>query len=243
MTGKLFIVGTPIGNLGDITLRAIETMKSVDLVLCEDTRMTRKLLSHYEIGTKTETLNAHATDAMIEKIVEKLEAGQRLAMVSDAGMPTISDPGNVLVHAVLKHLGTEAIEVVPGPSALDAAIARSGFPGHPMTFFGFPPMKKGRMTFFKDLQTHTDTVVFYESTHRLIKALSELTESLPPERLIAWCRELTKFHEETVRGTAVEVLAIAESNPEKTRGEHVIVIAPAHFTLEGRDHSRYTDEQ
>lgn len=242
MIGKLFIVGTPIGNLGDITFRAIDTLKAVGAILCEDTRVTRKLLSRYEITTKCEILNAHASDNAVTRIVERLGTGETLALVTDAGMPTISDPGNVLVHAVLKELGTQALEVIPGPSALDAAIARSGFPGHPMIFFGFPPMKKGRMTFFQELPKKPETLVMYESTHRIEKALGELAEALQSERLVAWCRELTKMHEETVRGTAAEVLAVAQANPEKLRGEHVIVIAPAGFTLEQKSHARYTDE-
>lgn len=242
MTGKLYVVGTPIGNLGDITFRGIDTLKSVDAVLCEDTRVTRKLLSRYEITTKCEILNAHASEHAVARIVERLGAGEMLALVTDAGMPTISDPGNVLVHAVLKELGSQAIEIVPGPSALDAAIARSGFPGHPMTFFGFPPMKKGRMTFFQELPNRLETIVFYESTHRIEKALGELAETMPPGRLIAWCRELTKMHEETIRGTATEVFAVARKQTEKLRGEHVIVIAPAGFTLEQKTHARYTGE-
>jgi 16S rRNA (cytidine1402-2'-O)-methyltransferase len=225
MLGKLFIVSTPIGNLGDITLRALETLKTVDLVLCEDTRMTRKLLSHYEIHSKTQTFNAHANQTAITNVVEAIGNGQNYALVSDAGTPCISDPGSILIDAILREHGSDAIEVIPGASALGAALVRSGFPGMPMSFMGFPPMKKGRNKFWTELATKTETVVVYESTHRIEKALGELSATIGT-RPIAWCRELTKIHEETIRGTAEELLAHLSLDPVKQKGEHVLVIAP-----------------
>lgn len=231
MPGTLYIVGTPIGNLGDITYRAVETLKKVSLVACEDTRVTRKLLSHFEIKTPTISYNAHANDAHTNKILETLLAGGDVALVSDAGMPTISDPGVMLVHLVyqkneeLLDLEVEPLRVesVPGPTALSSAISLSGISASNFTFLGFLPHKKGRQTILQKVAESTDTYVFYESPHRLKKALESLFE-FNPTRYVVVAKELTKIHEQVVRGTSQEVLEYFNENEDRVRGEFVVIV-------------------
>lgn len=227
--GKLSIVSTPIGNLGDITLRALEVLKNSDMILCEDTRHTAKLLSHFEIKKHLRSFHAHSTDNETAKILELVEEGKHLALVTDAGTPGISDPGTILISQVLEAYGSEALEIIPGPSALTAGIARSGIPTHQFRFLGFAPAKKGRQTFFADIASNPDATVFYESSHKIEKTIAELVKVLDPERIIALCRELTKMHEETIRGTAEQVQETLASDANKLRGEHVIIVAPSDF--------------
>ncbi|MFT5359695.1 MAG: 16S rRNA (cytidine1402-2'-O)-methyltransferase [Candidatus Paceibacteria bacterium] len=228
MTGTLYIVGTPIGNLGDITYRAVETLKKVSIVACEDTRVTRKLLSHFEISVPTISYNAHATDKNTNKIIDTLIAGDDIALVSDAGMPTISDPGVMLVHLIYnRNDGLEEdeqikIESIPGPTALSSAISLSGISAAKFTFLGFIPHKKGRQTILKKVAENEDTHVFYESPHRLKKALESLAE-YNPNRYVVVAKELTKIHEQVVRGTAEEVLTYFTENEDRVRGEFVIL--------------------
>lgn len=215
---KLYVIGTPIGNLGDITLRAIETLKSVDVVLCEDTRVTQKLLNHYEIKKKTLSYHSQSGMAKLDKILELLKEND-LALVSDAGTPTISDPGSILVDAVRKE-GVEVI-TIPGPSAVVSALSISGLPSSEFVFLGFLPHKKGRQTLFKEIKEMKRTVVFYESPHRIIKTLESLKD-VGKEVVVA--KELTKIHEEVISGSAEEILEYFESNKDKIRGEFVVMV-------------------
>lgn len=215
---KLYVIGTPIGNLGDITHRALETLKSVDLILCEDTRVTQKLLNHYEIKKKTLSYHSQSGVAKLDKIIELLKEND-LALVSDAGTPTISDPGSMLVNAVRKE-GVEVI-TIPGPSAVVAALSISGLPSSEFVFLGFLPHKKGRETLFREIKEMKRTVVFYESPHRIMKTLESLKD-VGKEVVVA--KELTKIHEELISGSAEEVLEYFETNTDKIRGEFVVMV-------------------
>lgn len=229
--GILYVIGTPIGNLGDITLRALETLKSVDLVLCEDTRVTGKLLAHYDIVTPTMSYHANSKLSKHEKILELLQEGKNLALVSDAGTPTISDPGVMLIEMIKDKLPEIKIVAIPGPSALTAALSISGIPSPQFTFYGFLPHKKGRETIFKEISnsgrgpTSTRTAVFYESPHRIIKTLESLEKHLYKNRKIVIARELTKIFEEVVQGSANEVLKYFKENEDKIRGEFVVIVS------------------
>lgn len=225
--GTLYIVGTPIGNLGDITFRAIEVLKEVDYILCEDTRTSKKLLSHYGVTTKSFSYHAHSTDAKHEKIIADLENGKSIALITDAGTPGISDPGALLVHALREKYSDNEIKVVavPGPSALTSALSISGILGNQFTFLGFVPHKKGRETFFKNLLTFTHPVIFYESNHRIMKALQSLS-SLQDIGHVMLFRELTKHFEETLFGTPAELLLELTTHTDKQKGEFVVLVEP-----------------
>ena len=225
MNGKFSIVATPIGNLEDITLRALRVLKEADVIFCEDTRMTKKLLGHYDIHIPTKRYDAHASDARHEEIIERLTAGERVALVSDAGTPAISDPGFKIIDLVRRTLPEVTIEAIPGPSALAAALSVAGMPTASFTFFGFLPHKKGRETLFREIAAQEHASVFYESPHRLMKALTSLKTTLSEERQIAVVRELTKIHESVVRGSAGEVCAYFEAHPDQVRGECVVIVA------------------
>ncbi|MCK5491249.1 MAG: 16S rRNA (cytidine(1402)-2'-O)-methyltransferase [Candidatus Pacebacteria bacterium] len=218
---NIYIVATPIGNLEDITLRALRILKEVDVVLCEDTRHTKRLLDKYEIKVETMSYHQHSKIAKIDKIVELLESGKHLALVSDAGTPGISDPGNMLV----KHLVEKIIDVnivpIPGPSAVISALSISGFPTDSFVFLGFAPHKKGRQTFFKNIAEEKRTVIFYESPHRILKALGSMQEFFPEKNIVV-CRELTKIYETVYRGKPDEVAK--KITPEQVKGEFVLVI-------------------
>lgn len=221
----LYVVATPIGNLEDITLRALRILQQVDTILCEDTRETKKLLARHEIDARTLSYHAQSKLSKVEKIFELLEEGKDLALVSDAGTPTISDPGCMLVDQVRKHFGDEVkIVPIPGASAVLSALSVSGFPTSEFVFLGFLPHKKGRETLFKEITLSKRTVVFYESPHRMEKALVSLAEHLDPERRIVVARELTKMYEEVVQGTVYDVVLYFKNNPEHIRGEFVIVV-------------------
>lgn len=224
MIGTLFVVATPIGNLSDISLRTTETFSLVDVILCEDTRVTQTMLNHLKISKTVMSYHQHSDDLRIKEIAKLLEEGKSLALVTDAGTPGISDPGGRLVQELLKQFGAELkIIPIPGPSALIAALSISGFPADEFLFLGFPPHKKGRQTYFKRLATIESTIVYYESTHRIMKSLEELRESIG-DRSIVVCRELTKMYETTYRGTAAEVAKQLEATSIK--GEFVVVIGP-----------------
>lgn len=225
--GTFFIIATPIGNLEDITLRAIRVLKEADVIFCEDTRVTGKLLSHFEIGTKMKRYDAHASDARHEEIIERLERGEKVALVTDAGTPAISDPGFKIIDQVRRELPDVRVEAIPGPSALAAALSIAGMPTAEFTFLGFLPHKKGRETLFKEIAASERASVFYESPHRLMKALESLAKVLPPDREVAVARELTKIHESVIRGTAAEVLAHFQANSDQVRGECVIIVGSA----------------
>jgi len=219
---SLFIVGTPIGNLSDMSERAKNTLSSVDVILCEDTRVTGKLLHAYEIDTKMMSYHQHSGGFKVKKIIELIEDGKNLALVTDAGTPTISDPGGKLVQELVARFGDElVVSPIPGASAVIAALSVAGFPADEFIFLGFPPHKKGRMTFFDRVATLKSTVAMYESTHRIMKTMAEI-QSRMPERQLMIGRELTKMHETIYRGTAEEVIAKLETTSIK--GEFVIIL-------------------
>ncbi len=217
---KLFLVPTPLGNLGDMTLRGLEVLKQVDLILAEDTRKSGHLLKHYGITKPLlahHKFNEHKT---VRSVIERLSAGTDVALITDAGTPGISDPGFLLVRACLEH-GLE-VETLPGPTAFLPALVNSGIPCDRFTFEGFLPHKKGRMKRLGELKSEHRTMVFYESPHRLGKTLGQLAEQMGPGRKASVSRELSKLHEETVRGTLEELVEYFTSHPP--RGEIVIVV-------------------
>ncbi len=220
---KLYLVPTPIGNLEDFTFRAIRVLSEVDLILAEDTRTSGKLLKHYDIETPARSHHAHNEHRTTNSIIEKIKVGESIALITDAGTPGISDPGFLLVRAAIE-AGIE-VECLPGQSAVLPALVVSGFPCDRFCFEGFLPPKKGRRKRLEAIAHEFRTTVLYESPHRILKLLTELTEYLPEERLVAVCRELTKLHEEIVRGNAGEVLRHFEA--KKIRGEFVVVIQGA----------------
>ena len=221
----LYIIGTPIGNLEDITLRALRVLREADLILCEDTRVTGRLLSKYEISTPKMSYHAQSKIAKADKILELLAEGKTLALVSDAGTPCISDPGVLLVEQVRERFGDEvSIVPIPGPSALITALSVAGISVAEFTFLGFLPHKKGRETLFKEIAASARVMVFYESTHRIEKALESLEKFCGPERQVIVARELTKIYEEFVRGTTAEVRAHFSQNPDRVRGEFVVIV-------------------
>ena len=226
---KFYVVATPIGNMGDITLRAIEVLQSVDLILCEDTRTTKHLLDKYNISKPTMSYHAQSKLAKVDKIFELLSEGKNLALVSDAGTPGISDPGALLVSKIKEKYGKEEVEVIPipGATALITALSGSGLPTHEFTFLGFLPHKKGRETLFKEIRDSKRTMVFYESPHRILKTLESLVKFCPKENQKKVCvaRELTKIYEEFVTGTPAEVLEYFNKNKDKQRGEFTVIVA------------------
>ena len=228
---KLFLVPTPIGNLEDITLRAISVLSEVDLILAEDTRKTRFLLKHLAIEKKIishHKFNEHKT---LDHILARMKAGETMALVSDAGTPSISDPGFLLVRACIEH--NIRIECLPGPTAFVPAIVASGLASERFCFEGFLPVKKGRQKRLQKLKEEDRTMVFYESPHRILKLLSQLVEVLGSERNASVSRELTKMHEETVRGSLNQ---LTEYFSTKTpRGEFVLVVAGKKEAKEARD--------
>lgn len=223
---KLFVVATPIGNLSDITFRAIETLKSVDLIICEDTRVTKVLLDHYVIHKPFFVINAQNESKKIQELIDKIENGLICALVSDAGTPSISDPGTRLVNAAVKN-GIEIIGI-PGPSAVTLALSISGLPTDAFVFEGFLPQKKGRQKKLQDLADEERTIVLYESTYRIEKLLEELKQYMPTRQIVI-ARELTKKFEETWRGTADEILS--DFDKKITKGEFVVIIAPKDFIM------------
>ncbi len=226
MNNTLYIVATPIGNLSDITERAKATLGLVDAILCEDTRVTSKLLAVYGIRRTLVAYHQHSDTKRTNEILAMLREGKSLALVTDAGTPGISDPGGMLVEAVVREFGSDvAIVPIPGPSAVIAALSVSGFPSDEFIFLGFPPHKKGRQTFFKKVAAIESTVVMYESTHRILKTLGEIEGAMRGgDRKLVVCRELTKFYETIYRGTAADVTEQLKSTSIK--GEFVIVLAP-----------------
>jgi 16S rRNA (cytidine1402-2'-O)-methyltransferase len=217
---KLYLVPTPIGNLKDITLRAIDVLKEVDLILAEDTRTSGKLLKHFEISTPMQSHHMHNEHKTVNGLVDKLNSGMSIAVISDAGTPAISDPGFLLVRACVEN--NIEVECLPGATAFVPALVNSGLPNDKFVFEGFLPVKKGRQTRLNLLAEETRTMVFYESPHKLIKTLAHFCDYFGEERLVSVSRELTKLFEETVRGTAKEVLEHYTNKPPK--GEIVIVV-------------------
>ncbi len=216
----LWLVPTPIGNLGDITLRAIDVLRKVDLILAEDTRTTGKLLKHYEIDTSMRSYHMHNEHKSAPKVVNELSLGSAMALVTDAGSPGISDPGFLLVRECVK--AKIPVHALPGATALIPALTLSGLPSERFVFEGFLPQKKGRLTRLKALENEPRTMVFYESPHRLIKTLTQLAERLGEQRHVSVSREISKKFEETVRGTLASVVHHFTESPPK--GEFVIIV-------------------
>lgn len=223
----LYIVATPIGNLEDITLRAISVLRNADFILAEDTRVTRVLLDKYNIKIPIISYHQHSQLQKIEQIVDLLKDGKNLALVSDAGTPGINDPGNYLIMKTLEAIPDLKIVPIPGPNAAISTLSISGFPSDKFIFLGFPPRKKGRQTFFKKVGQIDETIVFYESKHRILKALNELKEfSTIGERPMLVVRELTKQFETIYRGTINEIMLKLNNHKDNLLGEFVVIISP-----------------
>ncbi|MGK4566389.1 16S rRNA (cytidine(1402)-2'-O)-methyltransferase [Flavobacterium sp. 3HN19-14] len=218
--GKLYIVPTPIGNLEDMTFRAIRILKEVDLILAEDTRTSGKLLKHFEIATHMHSHHMHNEHKTVENLISRLKSGETIALISDAGTPAISDPGFLLTRACVEN--NIDVECLPGATAFVPALVNSGLPNDRFIFEGFLPEKKGRQTRFLALAEETRTMIFYVSPHKLNKTLAEFVQYFGAERQICVSRELSKLHEENYRGTAAAVLKHYESKPAK--GEIVVVV-------------------
>ncbi len=225
MSGILSVVATPIGNLEDMTLRALRILKEADAVACEDTRVTGQLLKHLEIEKPLLAVHQHTADSALDKICARIAAGERVAYVSDAGTPGVNDPGGKLVAQVLE-AGLK-VEVIPGVSALTAGISVCGFPMERFHYVGFIPHKNGKQTLLREIAADEEPSLFFESTHRILKTLEQLKGSYGETRLIFVGRELTKKFETLYRGTIDEVLAALQSG--ETRGEFVVITAPADF--------------
>lgn len=218
--GKLYLVPTPIGNLEDMTLRAIRVLKEVDCILAEDTRTSGKLLQHFEIGTPMQSHHMHNEHRTVDVLVKRLKAGETMALISDAGTPAISDPGFLLTRACVEN--EIAVDCLPGATAFVPALVNSGLPNDKFVFEGFLPVKKGRQTRLLLLAEEPRTIILYESPHKLLKTLTQLVEYFGADRPVSVSRELTKLYEETIRGTAAEVLEHYTQKPPK--GEIVIII-------------------
>jgi|TARA_B110000977_G_scaffold167654_1_gene216394 16S rRNA (cytidine1402-2'-O)-methyltransferase len=219
--GKLYIVPTPIGNLKDMTFRAIEVLQEVDLILAEDTRTSAKLLKHFDVTTHMHSHHMHNEHKTTQGIVERIKAGENIALISDAGTPAISDPGFLLTRACVE--AKIEVDCLPGATAFVPALVNSGLPNDKFVFEGFLPVKKGRQTRLLWLASETRTIIFYESPHKLLKTLTQFVEYFGGERNISISRELSKLHEETIRGSVTELLKHFEAKPVK--GELVIVVA------------------
>lgn len=216
----LYLVPTPIGNLQDITFRAVEILKTVDVILAEDTRTSSKLLQHYGINTRVESYHIFNEHKIVERLIERLKKGEKMALVSDAGTPSIADPGFLITRACLEN--NIKVECLPGPTAFVPALVKSGFPTEKFMFLGFIPHKKGKQTFVKEIATYSFTSVMYESPHRLVKTLEMFVEFLEPDRKISVSREISKMFEETNVGTSAEILD--HYTKKEVKGEIVIVV-------------------
>ncbi|MBP9748709.1 16S rRNA (cytidine(1402)-2'-O)-methyltransferase [Patescibacteria group bacterium] len=221
--GTLFVVGTPIGNLGDLTARGAELLRTAQAVIAEDTRVTKKLLMHVGSTVPLISFHEYSDPRTLQPILRRLDAGETLALVTDAGTPAISDPGAYLIQEILRQQPETVILPIPGPSAVTAALSVSGFRAEPFTFFGFPPQKKGRQTFFAQLHAREEALVFFEAPHRIEKTMDALVVAFGSERRTFVAREITKLHETHYRGTLAEVTEKVKK--DSIRGEYVIIIA------------------
>ena len=222
MSGKLFVVPTPIGNLKDITFRAIEVLQEADLILAEDTRTSGKLLKHYDIQTPQRSYHKFNEHKIVDDLVSQMQFGQVFALITDAGTPAISDPGYLVVHKAIEK-GVE-VETLPGATAFVPAIVNSGLPNDRFVFEGFLPVKKGRKTRLESLQNETKTMIFYESPHKIIRTLKDFITWFGADRQASVSREISKLHEENTRGTLVEILQHYEQKAG-IKGEIVVVVA------------------
>jgi 16S rRNA (cytidine1402-2'-O)-methyltransferase len=235
---KLYIVPTPIGNLEDMTFRAIRILKEADLILAEDTRTSGKLLKHFEIGTHMYSHHMHNEHKTTENLISRLKAGETIALISDAGTPAISDPGFLLTRACIENGIT--VECLPGATAFVPALVNSGLPNDKFVFEGFLPEKKGRQTRYLELAEETRTMILYVSPHKLLKTLAEFITYFGEDRVICVCRELSKLHEENVRGTTREVLTHFEKTAP--RGEIVVVVSGKTIVKEAKK-SKFQKEE
>lgn len=217
-----YVIATPIGNLEDMTLRAIRILKEVDIVLCEDTRMAKRIFEKYSINTPMMSYHAQSGEAKVEAIFNEIEKGKNIALITDAGTPGISDPGSLLISKIREKYTDLTIQAVPGPSALTAALSIAGVPTHEFTFLGFLPHKKGRETLFTEIAASERTMVFYESTHRIMKTLESLKKI---DKKVTVVREITKIYEEVLQGNAEEIFTIMTVTPEKQKGEFVVIVS------------------
>ncbi len=218
---KLYLVPTPIGNLDDMTFRAIKTLNQVDLILAEDTRTSGKLLKHFDISTQMQSYHMHNEHKMLDRFINRLKNGETIALISDAGTPAISDPGFLLTRACIQN--DIAIECLPGATAFVPALVNSGLPNDKFIFEGFLPVKKGRQTRLTFLAEETRTMIFYESPHKLLKTLNHFAEYFGEKRAISVSRELSKLYEETIRGSVQELIVHFENKAPK--GEFVVIVA------------------
>lgn len=222
-SGKVYVVGTPIGNLQDMTYRGVDTLKSVDIIACEDTRVTGKLCAHYGIDTQRVAIHHHTKKEKIDDLISRVRGGESLAYVSDAGTPGVSDPGNQVVAAAVE-AGVEVV-AVPGASALAALLSIAGVNTQTFNFLAYPPHKKGRQTYFAGVAASDVPVVYYDSVHRVVKNLELLGEVAPHAHVVVG-RELTKMFEEVRRGSALEIVQYFQENPSKVKGEFVLLVVP-----------------
>lgn len=236
--GTLYVVPTPVGNLEDITMRALRVLREADLVLAEDTRTSGNLLRHYDIHRPMLSFHKFNEHQVVSSIVSRLQGGESMALVSDAGTPGISDPGYLLVREAIQ-AGVEVI-TLPGATAFVPALVSSGLPCDKFCFEGFLPQKKGRMTRLQELADEPRTMIFYESPHRVVKALEQFIETFGASRPVSVCREISKMHEESVRGTLEDVLAHFKEN--EPRGEFVIIIGGCSVKSEKLDNTDNTDD-
>ena len=234
---KLYIVPTPIGNLEDMTFRAIKVLKEADLILAEDTRTSAKLLKHFDIGTHMHSHHMHNEHKTVEGIIHRIQGGEVIALISDAGTPAISDPGFLLTRACVEN--NIPVECLPGATAFVPALVNSGLPNDKFVFEGFLPDKKGRRTRFIALAEETRTMILYVSPHKLVKTLAEFIQYFGESRPVSVSRELSKLHEETVRGTATEVLE--HFTKKEPKGEIVVIVGG--FVPEGKVKKKYKDNQ
>lgn len=221
MKTQVYIVPTPIGNLKDMTFRAVEILQEVDLILAEDTRTSGKLLKHYAIATPMLSFHMHNEHKMLDRIIQRLQAGETMAVITDAGTPAISDPGFLLVRACVKN--GIILETLPGATAFVPALVNSGLPNDKFVFEGFLPVKKGRQTRLELLANEKRTLIFYESPHKLVKTLTQFSEYFGAERKASVSRELTKLYEETIRGTLAEL--VQHFTTKSPKGEFVLIVA------------------
>ncbi len=224
MKAKLSVVATPIGNLEDITLRALRVLKEADVIACEDTRTSKKLLSHFDIHTPLTSFHTHSGEKGFAKIIALLTEGKHVALVCDAGTPGVSDPGLELVSVVRSSVPEVVIEAIPGASALTAALSIAGLRAASFVFYGFLPLKKGRETLFKEIAASERAAIFYESPHRILKTLDSLKKFLPEGRRVGIYRELTKIFEEALIGSPQELSETLTSDPNHQRGEFVVIV-------------------
>ena len=229
LMSTFYVIATPIGNLEDISFRAIRTLTEVDIVLCEDTRVTKRLFAKYNISTLMLSYHAQSKGVKIDLILNKIKENKNIALVTDAGTPGISDPGSLLISKIREEFKDKIkskelkIEAIPGPSALTSALSIAGIPADEFVFLGFLPHKKGRETLFREIAESPRTIVFYESTHRILKTLESLKGVRKKVTLI---REITKIYEEVIQGFAIEILDILNDNKKKRKGEFVVIVSP-----------------